>query len=328
MKRRTDFGIIERRGDRRRVGGQLDRVNCANRDTPSPANAPLPVGRPDAIQRWTDRVVTPKASSRLRGGVLVGHSWRDCRRRRTSAPWASRPPSPAAPCWAALLAERPGTLPGLPPETRCLAMTRAVCHFADSCPGRGPRGRSPLPRAPRRPRGEEVRHGRSTAASSASSPSTTSCTSPIRRARVASNRRPPGKSARHGSRRSWRSRTGDDRRQDPQARLGEPEPGAGSAMTSRHRAQAHAAAERRALTRAITGTGQRSMASNMSAITIASCSFCPRRRASCSHPGDVGAGAERRTVAASTTARSLSTSRVRAPRTSPQLADHAALNAL
>ena len=51
-------------------------------------------------------------------------------------------------------------------------------------------------------------------------------------------------------------------------------------------------------TRAMTGTGQVSIASNMSAIAIASCSLrldVEGHRGA--HPGEVGAGAERRPVA-------------------------------
>ena len=63
-------------------------------------------------------------------------------------------------------------------------------------------------------------------------------------------------------------------RQDAQPRLREAEPGAGfSDDEIRHRAQTHAAAERRALDACHHGRGQRSMASNISAMTMASCSF-------------------------------------------------------
>ena len=95
---------------------------------------------------------------------------------------------------------------------RCRAITRAVCHFDEPWAGRGPRGRSTWRRGP--PSGRPARRSPtadSTAASSAASPSTTSWTSPIRWARTASNRRPPGRAPGRGTRRSWRSRTARSR---------------------------------------------------------------------------------------------------------------------
>ena len=114
---------------------------------------------------------------------------------------------------------------------RCRAMTRAVCHLDEPWPR--PRISRTIALAARVAVGPDASRSAtaaSTARSSASSPSTISWTSPIRAARVASNRRPPGNSARAlrladlGD-----DERADDRRQDPQPRLGEAEarPGLG-----------------------------------------------------------------------------------------------------
>ena len=166
--------------------------------------------------------------------------------------------------------------------TRWRAMTRAVCHFDDAvAAGRGPRGRSPSRPAP--PSGRTASTSAtaaSTAASSAASPSTTSWTSPIRWARMASNRRPPGNSARACDSPILAITNGEitagriPRRVsvNPNSRpgLGDDEVG--------DRAQTHPAAERRALDPGDRPGPGRCRSSRTSRPSPSRPARCPRRR--------------------------------------------------
>ena len=180
-------------------------------------------------------------------------------------------------------------------------MTRAVCHFDDPWPRpRTSRTIALAARAAVGPAASTSAMAASTAASSAASPSTTSWTSPIRWARTASNRRPPGNSAR-----AWRladlrdDERRDDRRQDPEARLGEPEPrpALGDDQVA-DRAQPHPAAERRAVDAHDERHGARvdrlEHVGHRHRVLLVAFDVERHRRA---HPGDVGAGTERRPVA-------------------------------
>ena len=185
--------------------------------------------------------------------------------------------------------------------TRCRAMTRAVCHLDDAVPeaadladdrlGRARRGRV-RPPARRRP-------PTSTAASSAASPSTTSWTSPMRWARTASNRRPPGNRARawvspilamtNGAMTAGRM---------PRRVSVKPNRVPLSAMTTSltaHRPMPPPSAA--PWTRAMTGTGQRverlEHVGHRHRVLLVALDVEGHRRA---HPGDVGTGTERRAV--------------------------------
>ena len=173
--------------------------------------------RPLAIQRWTDRVVVPIRAAAWLGlsssdidVAIVAYPARDAgsaaipTRRDSSVELAgigaSREPASGIRVGAqagrrfSLNARKPSWASSL---VRCRAMTRAVCHFAEPWPSpRTSRTIALAARAAVGPAASRSATAASTAASSASSPSTISWTSPIRAARVASNRRPPGKSAR------------------------------------------------------------------------------------------------------------------------------------
>ena len=172
-----------------------------------------------------------------RGRDDIGHQ------PRASVALARVPAGLALPVKAA----KPSCASGL---VRCRAMTRAVCHFDDPWPR--PRTSRTIDFAARTAVGPVARTSliaESTAASSAASPSTTSWTSPIRCARRASKRRPPGNRARACDSPIFAMTNGEmTAGQDPEPRLGEPEPRPrlGDDEVA-HRAQAHPAPERRAL---------------------------------------------------------------------------------
>ena len=166
--------------------------------------------------------------------------------------------------------------------TRWRAMTRAVCHFAAPCDSpRTSRTIALAARAAVGPAASASSTAASIAASSDASPSTSSWTRPIRCART---RIEPA------TRREQRSRVGladlgdderrDDRRQDPEPRLGEPE------LRARLRdhqvadgAQAHPATERRALDPGDDGDGARVDASRTCRPSPSRPARCPRCRA-------------------------------------------------
>ena len=180
-------------------------------------------------------------------------------------------------------------------------MTRAVCHLADPWPR--PRTSRTIALAARAAVGPAARRSAiaaSTAASSAASPSTTSWTSPIRCARIASKRRPPGNSARawvspilaitNGLMTAGRM---------PRRVSVNPNRVPLSAMTEvGDRAEPHAAAERRAVDpgddRHGAGVDGLEHVGHGHRVLLVALDV---ERHGGAHPGDVGAGAERRPVA-------------------------------
>ena len=290
--------------------------------------------RPLAIQRWTDRVDVPSrraTSLGLSSSAISSRVSHTTRRATSPSVPPVRQPLPRAPTAHssslggvqagdrfASNAANPSRASSL---TRWRAITRAVCHFAEPWPR--PRTSRTMALAARAAVGPEDRTSptaASTAASSAASPSTTSWTRPIRWARTASNRRPPGNSARawvspilattNGAMTAGRM---------PEAGLGEPEPRAALGDDQvRHRAQAHPAAEGRALDprddRHRARVDRLEHVGHGHRVLLVALDVERHRRA---HPGDVGAGAERRPVAGQDDGPELGrVPRARAPRTS------------
>ena len=207
-----------------------ERVNRVSRDTPTATNASRrqPTARDPALDGPRRR---PDARGGLARTQFLGHRVAIVAYRATGRrPRGGRHRGDQV-LWSGAQAGRRFSVNARKPScasslVRCRAMTRAVCHLAEPWPSpRTSRTIAFAARAAVGPAASRSATAASTAASSASSPSTISWTSPIRAARVASNRRPPGNSAR-----AWLSpilaidERADHRRQDPEPRLGEPEP--------------------------------------------------------------------------------------------------------
>ena len=235
-----------------RLAGAGDASNASNATRQRPPTR-LAGSTPRSIQRWTVRVDVPSRFATSLGPVprasvaIVASQGSADQRLRGSAVSRVRLRLPSR---SPLLVERGKALAGLLGHALAgddpggVPLRRAVAQAADLADdrlGRARRGRA---------RRQEVRRRRHRPrASSASSPSTTSWTRPIRWARTASNRRPPGNSARawlspilamtNGEMTAGRIPSRVSVKPKRRAALGDDE--------VRHGAQAHPAAERRAL---------------------------------------------------------------------------------